>query len=172
MVENSNTPTHVEPSGPLVGIRIVDFCSFIAGSFGAMLLGDMGADVLKVEATIGDASRSWGPFLQGESRGFQGWNRNKRSLAVDLKEPAGVEIAHHLVRRADVVMENMRPGGHPRHTVTPPAAAGQDRRTTNRVAVARAAASRAASQPLRVATETALSREARASPRVPSCVFR
>ncbi len=110
MIENASTPTHVEPSGPLVGIRIVDFCSFIAGSFGAMLLGDMGAEVVKVEAVGGDASRGWGPFLQGESRAFQGWNRNKRSLAVNLKKSAGLDIAHELVRRADVVMENMRPG--------------------------------------------------------------
>ncbi len=110
MVEDASTPTHAEPSGPLVGIRIVDFCSFIAGSFGAMLLGDMGAAVVKVEAVGGDASRGWGPFLQGESRAFQGWNRNKRSLAVNLKKSAGLEIAHELARRADVVMENMRPG--------------------------------------------------------------
>jgi len=110
MVEDSVTPTHAEPAGPLVGVRIVDFCSFIAGSFGAMLLGDMGAEVIKIEAVGGDAARGWGPFLHGESRGFQGWNRNKRSLAINLKEPAGREIAHELVRRADVVMENMRPG--------------------------------------------------------------
>jgi len=110
MVEAPDTPTHAEPSGPLVGVRIVDFCSFIAGSFGAMLLGDMGAEVIKIEAVSGDACRAWGPFLQGESRLFQGWNRNKRGLAVDLKQPAGLEIAHALVSRADVVMENMRPG--------------------------------------------------------------
>src|SRR5262245_47801922 len=76
-------------SGPLVGIKVVDFCSFIAGSYGAMVLGDFGAEVIKVEPLTGDLARAWGPFLAGESRYFQGWNRNKRSLAVDLTTAEG-----------------------------------------------------------------------------------
>jgi crotonobetainyl-CoA:carnitine CoA-transferase CaiB-like acyl-CoA transferase len=110
MPDLENQPTLQPPSGPLLGVRVVDFCSFIAGSFGAMLLGDMGAEVTKVESLHGDLCRTWGPFFAGESRLFQGWNRNKRSLALDLKNPRGLEIALEMVREADVVMENFRPG--------------------------------------------------------------
>jgi crotonobetainyl-CoA:carnitine CoA-transferase CaiB-like acyl-CoA transferase len=97
-------------SGPLVGVRVLDFGSYIAGPYGAAVLGDLGADVVKVESVGGDLARHWGPFLGGESRLFQGYNRNKRSIAVDLRVPAGREIAHALARGADVVVENMRPG--------------------------------------------------------------
>lgn len=96
--------------GPLQGLKVLDFCSFIAGSHGAMTLGDFGAEVIKVEPLTGDPSRSWGPFLAGESRFFQGWNRNKRSLAIDLMKDAGREVVYHLVRGTDIVMENFRPG--------------------------------------------------------------
>src|SRR3984893_113434 len=89
-------------SGPLLGVKVVDFCSFIAGAYGAMLLGDLGADVIKVEPLTGDLARAWGPFLAGESRYFQGWNRNKRGLAVDLRCADGREVITRLVRRADV----------------------------------------------------------------------
>src|SRR5438067_10171115 len=99
-----------QPAGPLAGVRVVDFCSFIAGSHGAMFLGDLGADVVKVEALTGDLGRAWGPFLAGESRYFQGWNRNKRSLAVDLATDDGRQVVHRLIGRADVVVENFRPG--------------------------------------------------------------
>src|SRR6266481_6071111 len=78
-------------SGPLLGVKVVDFCSFIAGAAGAMLLGDLGAEVIKVEPLTGDLARAWGPFLAGESRFFQGWNRNKRGLALDLLSPEGRE---------------------------------------------------------------------------------
>ena len=87
---------------PLDGIRVVDLTSYIAGSYGAMMLADLGADVVKVEAIEGDSFR--------ELSGFYGWNRGKRSLAVNLKEPDGRAIVHRLARHADVVMENMRPG--------------------------------------------------------------
>ena len=98
------------PCGPLAGIRVLDFCSFIAGSFTAMLLGDLGADVVKVEPLRGDLCRHWGPFIDGESRFFQGWNRNKRSLALDLGTDPGRRVAHRLVAGADVLVENFRPG--------------------------------------------------------------
>lgn len=101
-------PNH--PSGPLQGVKVVDFCSFIAGAYSAMLMGDLGAEVIKVEPLTGDLARAWGPFLAGESRFFQAWNRNKRGLAVDLLSPAGREVVYELVRRADVVIENFRPG--------------------------------------------------------------
>ena len=89
-------------TGALDGIRVVDLTSYIAGSYGAMMLADLGADVIKVEAIEGDSFR--------ELSGFYGWNRGKRSLAVNLKEPDGRAIVHRLARHADVVMENMRPG--------------------------------------------------------------
>ena len=87
---------------PLDGIRVVDLTSYIAGSYGVMMLADLGAEVVKVEALAGDAFR--------ELPGFYGWNRGKRSLAVDLKTPEGRTIVEHLAARADVAMENMRPG--------------------------------------------------------------
>src|SRR3989454_1249555 len=87
---------------PLDGIRVVDLTSYIAGSYGAMMLADLGADVVKVESLDGD------PFR--ELPGFYGWNRGKRSIALNLKDPDGRAIVHRLAERADVVMENMRPG--------------------------------------------------------------
>lgn len=104
------TETRTSSSGPLVGIRVLDFSSFIAGSYAAQYLGDLGADVIKIESLQGDAARSWGPFLAGESRFFQGWNRSKRSLAIDILSPAGRDAVHRLVRTADMVIENFRPG--------------------------------------------------------------
>ena len=87
---------------PLDGIRVVDLTGYIAGSYAAMMLADLGADVVKVEALEGDAFR--------ELPGFFGWNRGKRSIAVNLKAPEGREIVERLAARADVAMENMRPG--------------------------------------------------------------
>jgi crotonobetainyl-CoA:carnitine CoA-transferase CaiB-like acyl-CoA transferase len=91
-------------------VRVLDFGSYIAGPYGASVLGDLGADVIKVESTAGDLARHWGPFLRGESRLFQGYNRSKRSVAVDLSVEAGREIAYRLVRGADALIENFRPG--------------------------------------------------------------
>ena len=87
---------------PLDGIRVVDLTSYIAGSYAAMQLADMGADVVKVESPEGDAFR--------ELPGFFGWNRGKRSISVDLKTPEGRAIVERLAARGDVFMENMRPG--------------------------------------------------------------
>lgn len=98
------------PTGPLVGLKVLDLSSFIAGCYTAVLLGDMGADVIKVEPIYGDGARSWGPFLEGESRFFQAWNRNKRSIAVDLREPEGLEVVNKLIAQSDVLVENFRPG--------------------------------------------------------------
>ena len=107
----SETPSPESGSGgPLNGIRVLDFTSFIAGSYGAMLLGDMGADVLKIESPGGDNARHWGPFIEGESRMFQAWNRNKRGISVDLKTEQGRQVVYDLARTADVAMENFRPG--------------------------------------------------------------
>jgi crotonobetainyl-CoA:carnitine CoA-transferase CaiB-like acyl-CoA transferase len=87
---------------PLDGIRVVDLTSYIAGSYGAMMLADLGADVVKVESLEGDSFR--------ELPGFFGWNRGKRSIALNLKTPEGREIVERLARGADVLMENWRPG--------------------------------------------------------------
>lgn len=106
-----NRSTTAVPQGPLKGIRILDLSSFIAGAYAAMLLGDMGAEVIKVEAPPwGDLARTWGPFLNGEAWMFQGWNRNKRSLGVNLGTPEGIEILNRLVRDSDILIENFRPG--------------------------------------------------------------
>jgi crotonobetainyl-CoA:carnitine CoA-transferase CaiB-like acyl-CoA transferase len=91
-----------QPGGPLGGVRVVDLTSYIAGSYAPMMLADMGASVLKVEALEGDSFR--------ELPGFFGWNRGKRSIAVNLKASEGRDIVRRLAATADVVMENMRPG--------------------------------------------------------------
>jgi crotonobetainyl-CoA:carnitine CoA-transferase CaiB-like acyl-CoA transferase len=100
------------PTGPLAGIRVVDFSRVLAGPFCTMFLGDLGADVIKVEhPASGDDTRAWGPpFVDGESAYYLSINRNKRSIAVDLKAGAGRRIARELVQRSDVVVENFRPG--------------------------------------------------------------
>jgi len=97
--------------GPLADIRVLDLTRFVAGPFCTMLLADMGADVIKIESPErGDESRYQGTVIQGESWYFVGMNRNKRSLALDLKAKEGKEIFLRLVRESDVVVENFRPG--------------------------------------------------------------
>jgi len=98
------------PMGPLAGIRVLDLASFIAGPYAAMQLGELGADVIKVEPPTGDLSRAWAPFLNGESRFFLAWNRNKRGITLDLTQPSDRDTLYALVRRSDVVIENFRLG--------------------------------------------------------------
>lgn len=86
----------------LEGVKVVDLTGYIAGSYAAMMLADLGAEVVKVESPEGDSFR--------ELPGFFGWNRGKRSISLNLKEPDGLAIVHRLATTADVVMENMRPG--------------------------------------------------------------
>ena len=98
---------------PLAGIRVLDFSQVMAGPYCCMLLGDMGADVIKVEPPgAGDQARKSMEYrLKGDdSPGFLALNRNKRSIALNLKEDAGREVLYELVRTADVVVENGRPG--------------------------------------------------------------
>ena len=99
---------------PLQGLRILDFSRILAGPFCSMLLADMGAEVWKVEhVERGDDTRSWGPPFSSagqQSAYFLGVNRNKKSIAVDLKKAEGVQIARDLVKHADVVLENFVPG--------------------------------------------------------------
>jgi crotonobetainyl-CoA:carnitine CoA-transferase CaiB-like acyl-CoA transferase len=102
---------------PLAGVVVADFGRVLAGPYATMLLGDLGADVVKVEQPCtGDDTRAWGPpFADAEATYFLSVNRNKRSLAADLRDPAGRAAAEALVRRADVLVENFRPGSLDRH---------------------------------------------------------
>jgi crotonobetainyl-CoA:carnitine CoA-transferase CaiB-like acyl-CoA transferase len=95
---------------PLAGVTVVEFCSVAAGPFCGMLLADMGATVIKVEPHAGDALRQWPPLNDGFSENFLSLNRNKHSIALDLKDPADNAIAVQLIEGADVVIENSRPG--------------------------------------------------------------
>jgi crotonobetainyl-CoA:carnitine CoA-transferase CaiB-like acyl-CoA transferase len=96
---------------PLQGIRVIEFCNVAAGPFCGMLLGDMGADVIKIEHPKGgDTLRAWPPITDGYSENFASLNRNKRSVTLDLKVPADIEQARLLIRDADVLIENNRPG--------------------------------------------------------------
>lgn len=96
--------------GALKGMRVLDFTEYGAGPFCTMLLGDLGAEVIKVEPPHGDKLRQWGPFINGMSGPFMQLNRNKKSMTLNLKSETGREIAHRLVSRADIVVENFRPG--------------------------------------------------------------
>ncbi|HSJ89008.1 MAG TPA: CoA transferase [Anaerolineales bacterium] len=96
---------------PLSGIRVLDLSRVLAGPYCTMVLGDLGADVIKVESPEGDETRGWGPpFVAGESAYFLCVNRNKRSIRIDLKTEQGRRILHKLIKQSDVLVENFRPG--------------------------------------------------------------
>ncbi|MFL6182919.1 MAG: CaiB/BaiF CoA transferase family protein [Actinomycetes bacterium] len=103
-------------AGPLDGVLVADFSRVLAGPYATMLLGDLGAEVVKVERPeVGDDTRSWGPPWHGEqSTYFASVNRNKRSVAIDLADPEGRRRARALAERADVVVENFKPGSFDR----------------------------------------------------------
>jgi formyl-CoA transferase/CoA:oxalate CoA-transferase len=98
--------------GPLAGVRILDLSRILSGPFATMIFADLGADVIKLEnPRTGDDTREWAPPYQGDqSAYFLAVNRNKRGIAVDLKTERGRDIARRLAERADVVVENFRPG--------------------------------------------------------------
>jgi crotonobetainyl-CoA:carnitine CoA-transferase CaiB-like acyl-CoA transferase len=103
--------------GPLVGIRVVDLSTVLAGPYATMVLADLGADVVKVEPPDGDATRGWGPpWVGDEASGtrtaayFLAVNRNKRSLRLDLKTVEGAGVLRRLLAGSDVLVENLRPG--------------------------------------------------------------
>ncbi|MFC4943597.1 CaiB/BaiF CoA transferase family protein [Pseudonocardia sp. GCM10023141] len=99
-------------AGPLEGVLVADFSRILAGPYATMLLADMGAEVVKVEGLQGDDTRTWmPPVREGVSTYYLGINRGKRSIALDLRDPADARVARELARRADVVIENLRPGG-------------------------------------------------------------
>jgi len=96
---------------PLEGLRVIDLTRALAGPFCTMILGDLGADVVKIEPAIaGDMLRSWGPFDHGISVYYLSVNRNKRSLAVDFRSALGLELIRKLAATADIVVENFKPG--------------------------------------------------------------
>jgi crotonobetainyl-CoA:carnitine CoA-transferase CaiB-like acyl-CoA transferase len=105
-------------SGPLAGLVVCDLSTVLAGPYCTMLLGDLGADVIKVEPPVGDVTRSWGPpFVtshhgaRGDAGYFLAVNRNKRSIVLDLKRETGRGVLDRLVARSDVLVENFRAGG-------------------------------------------------------------
>lgn len=99
--------------GPLSGIRVLDFTALLQGPLATQILGDLGADVVKLEKLDGEWMRQWGIFMtrtHGETDAFLAFNRNKRSVEIDLRDAGDRERVLHLVDRADVVVENFRPG--------------------------------------------------------------
>ena len=104
-------PTSSDPRQPLAGIRVLDLSAVVSGPLCSQLLGDLGADVVKVESPKGDSMRVAGwPIKEGLTPLFAQVNRNKRGIVLDLKLPAAQEVARRLARDADVVLENFRPG--------------------------------------------------------------
>ncbi|ALJ28719.1 Acetyl-CoA:oxalate CoA-transferase [Stenotrophomonas acidaminiphila] len=97
-------------SGPLSGVRVLDLSAYIAGPYGCTLLADQGAEVIKVEPPAGDNLRKYPSTLEAESRAFLGVNRSKRGVVLDLKQPDQRAVLMRLVREADVLVHNFRPG--------------------------------------------------------------
>ncbi|WP_239118358.1 CaiB/BaiF CoA transferase family protein [Paractinoplanes ferrugineus] len=98
--------------GPLHGLLVADFSRILAGPYATMLLADLGAQVIKVEGPGGDDTRTWMPPVRdGVSTYYLGINRNKRSIALNLKDPGDQEVARALAGRADIMIENFKPGG-------------------------------------------------------------
>ncbi len=115
MPEQDNEKTRQEAdqrSGPLDGLLVADFSRVLAGPYCTMLLGDLGATVIKVESPAGDDTRSWmPPDRHGVATYYLAINRNKRSVILDFNDPADLHLAHELATRADVFVENFKPGG-------------------------------------------------------------
>ena len=95
-------------TGPLEGIRVLDMATMLAGPYGATLLGDLGADVIKVESFFGDDSRHLGPECDGERTAFMSLNRNKRAIVVDMRKPEAKAVLARLVDSADILITNIR----------------------------------------------------------------
>src|SRR5918994_4592351 len=103
-------------TGPLAGVRVIDISSSYAAPTTSMYLADMGADVIKVEPVRGDDARGWGPpFLNGEAAWFLSVNRNKRSMCLDIRTDAGLDVLFKLLETADVFIENLVPTKLERH---------------------------------------------------------
>lgn len=106
--------SHTAPqprSGPLSGIRVLDFSRILSGPYASMILADLSAEVIKLEPIEkGDETRNFPPFVNGMSHYYIALNRSKKSVALDLKSPEGVQIAKELAAQSDIVLENFRPG--------------------------------------------------------------
>src|SRR4030095_10685140 len=138
----------MSPDGPLAGLTVLDLTRVLSGPYCTMLLADMGARVIKIEQPgRGDETRAWGPpFVAGESAYFLSINRNKESVTLDFKQPGGRQALDRLLERADVLVENFRPGtldrlglgyaavaaSHVLSTVRSPVSARRDRAGTRR----------------------------------------
>jgi crotonobetainyl-CoA:carnitine CoA-transferase CaiB-like acyl-CoA transferase len=104
MEHNSNTL-------PLEGVTVVDFSQYLAGPFCSLTLGELGAEIIKVESPKGDPARQFGPpFVKDESIYFMSVNRNKKSICLNLKNASGLRLAKELCEKADILIENFRPG--------------------------------------------------------------
>ncbi len=95
---------------PLAGVRVLDLTRALSGPFCTMILGDLGADVIKVEPLEGDMTRAWGPYVHGQSAYYQSANRSKRSVALDFRQEEGLALVRRMAVASDVVVENFRPG--------------------------------------------------------------
>src|SRR5690242_11796541 len=112
MLEQDKEETANSQPGPLDGLLIADFSRVLAGPYCTMLLGDLGATVIKVESPAGDDTRSWmPPERNGVATYYLAINRNKRSLVLNFNDPADLQLAHELAIRADIFIENFKPGG-------------------------------------------------------------
>ena len=98
------------PQGPLTGLRVLDFSQVLATPYLGTMLSDMGAEVIKIEASYGDSARGYGPFKEGESGYLISQNRGKYGLCIDLSKPKATEICKELVKISDILIENWRPG--------------------------------------------------------------
>lgn len=106
-----NDPKTSHPTGPLAGIKVLDFSRILSGPYASMVLADLGAEVIKVEPVEnGDETRNFPPFLGGLSHYYIALNRSKKSIALNLKSPEGLQIAKDLAQQSDIVLENFRPG--------------------------------------------------------------
>ncbi|HEX9646490.1 MAG TPA: CoA transferase [Alphaproteobacteria bacterium] len=103
-------PESTPPPGPLSGVTVLDLTRVLAGPYCTMVLSDLGARVIKVEPPAGDDARAYGPWLDGRSTYFMSLNRGKESVALDLKDDADRALFERLLARADVLVENFRPG--------------------------------------------------------------
>jgi crotonobetainyl-CoA:carnitine CoA-transferase CaiB-like acyl-CoA transferase len=103
-------PTHIVGALPLAGVRVLDLTRALAGPFCTMILGDLGADIIKVEPNDGDMIRHWGPFDRGTSAYYLSGNRNKRGIAVNFRDPRALRLLREMAVQSDVLVENFRPG--------------------------------------------------------------
>ena len=111
MSDKATNPDFMAPGDlPLAGVRLVEFCHIAAGPFAAMTLGDLGAEVIKIESPGGDGMRQWPPITEGFSENFASLNRNKFSVVANLKDPVERDRVLDLIETADILLENNRPG--------------------------------------------------------------